>query len=403
MRRVSRRELLADGGRALAAGALLGSPLLSGCRSEREPPSSGAYLQRVSAESAVVGALTPSPSRMVLRWGPNGSELADTYEEPEPVQFHRLSARELLPGADYAWRLETAGGEPVGGGVFRTAAAPGGRFTFQVVGDTGGTERSRGEPIDALDAVHERVRGLHDDENQQWKVAGAMGPRPAELVLHTGDVVYPEGALSDYPEAFFRPFAAVAAARPVIPVVGNHDLKTNDGMAFAATFLDPGAGPLADGRARSFEWGDVHFTLLDTAGEPFGPGSPQGEWAEADLLASERRWKVAVFHVPPLRAMGGEYTDVLEGLVPLLQRTGVDLALCGNDHLYARWFPLGGLTCVTTGGGGKNLYRVAPDPRLAYAESVFHFLEVDVTPRQLLIRAIDATGRAFDASTLEKG
>jgi hypothetical protein len=62
----------------------------------------------------------------------------------------------------------------------------------------------------------------------------------------------------------------------------------------------------------------------------------------------------------------------------------------------------GRVTYVTTGGGGRNLYPVHDDPRLAYAESVFHFLEVTVEGRELRLRAIEAGGAAFDALTSRK-
>lgn len=93
--------------------------------------------------------------------------------------------------------------------------------------------------------------------------------------------------------------------------------------------------------------------------------------------------------------------DYVMELVPTLQRAGVDLLLCGHDHVYARYFPLGGMTCVTTGGGGKDLYAVRADERLAYGEAVFHFVEVDVTPARLTVRAVDATGRAFDSTIID--
>lgn len=401
--RLTRRALLRAGG-ALTLSAL-GGGSLPGCSPRRDPLDSGPYLQRVSTDRAVVGAITRGPERLVLRWGPRGAAALDQVsEEPEATSFHRLEAHGLLPGGEYTYRLERASGQLVGEATFRAAPAPGGAATFAVLGDSGGTERSRGALIDELDELQAEARGRLDDENQQARVASAVLARPgADLVLHTGDVVYPDGALEDYPQAFFGPFAALVAGRPVVPAVGNHDIKAAGGGAFAGVFLDPGEGPLPDGRARSFEWGDVHFTLLDVVGSAFQPGSAQAAWAEEDLLASPLPWKVAVFHVPPIVGhKPGEYEEVMADLIPLLQRAGVQLALCGHDHIYARWFPLGGVTCVTTGGGGKSLYSILPDPRLAYGESVFHFLEVAVTPRSLELRGIDAAGRVFDHTRLER-
>ncbi len=400
--RLSRRELLRLGGGALAVGAFGGAgALLPGCKPARDRLDSAPYLQRVTTSAAVLGAVTRAPERFVLRWGREGGPLDRAVEEAAPATFHRLEATELAPSTRYAYRLERADGQPVGGGAFRSARPPGEAFTFAAVGDSGGTERSRGALIDELDRLQADLRGVAGDENQQRRVAGALVASPAELVLHTGDVVYPDGALDDYPEAFFRPFAALGASRPIVAALGNHDAKTGGGGPFASVFLTPGEGPVPDGRVRSFDWGDCHFTVLDVVATTFLPGSPQAAWAEQDLLETDRRWKVVVLHVPPIQATRpGDYETM--ALVSTLQRAGADLLLCGHDHVYARYFPLGGLTCVTTGGGGKDLYSVRADERLAYGESVFHFVEVDVTPSRLSVRAVDAAGRAFDATTIDR-
>lgn len=400
---LSRRELLRLGGRTAALGALggLGGGVWLGCQRTRDRLDSAPYLQRVTTTSAVVAAVTGAADRLVLRWGRGPTSLDQAAEESDPTMFHRLTATGLDPGAEYAYRLERSDGLIVGAGTLRTACPPGQAFRFAAVGDTGGTEESRGELIDDLDVLQAEVRGVDGDENQQGRVARALAASKAELIVHTGDVVYPDGELSDYPEAFFRPFAALGASTPIVPAIGNHDVKTGRGAPFAGVFLTPGEGPVVDGRARSFDWGDCHFAVLDVVDLPHGPGSPQVAWLEEDLLESDRAWKVVVLHVPPIRATKpGEY-DVME-LVPTLQRAGVDLLLCGHDHVYARYFPLGAMTCLTTGGGGKSLYAVRADERLAYGEAVFHYVAVDVTPRRLTVRAVDATGREFDSTIIDR-
>jgi hypothetical protein len=399
MIRLSRRELLRLGGGSLALGAFGGAGLL-GCQPTRDRLDSAPYLQRVTTTSAVVAAVTGAPDRFVLRWGRGPTSLDQAVEEPAATMFHRLPATGLNPGSEYAYRLERSDGLVIGTGTLRTAREPGQAFRFAAVGDSGGTDRSRGELIDELDDLQAELRRVDGDENQQARVARALSASGAELILHTGDVVYPDGALSDYPEAFFRPFSGLGASTPIVPAIGNHDAKTS--QAFADVFLTPGEGPVVDGRARSFDQGDCHFALLDVVASSFAPGSPQVAWLEEDLLESDRAWKVVVLHVPPIRATKpGEY-DVMQ-LVPVLQRAGVNLLLAGHDHVYARYFPLGGLTCVTTGGGGKDLYAVRADERLAYGESVFHYVAVDVTPRRLTVRAIDAAGREFDSTTIDHG
>lgn len=398
--RLSRRELLRLGGGALAAGALGGLSSV-GCGPRQSPVESSGYLLGAAASAALVGAVTASPQRLVLRWGRPGRPLERAVEEAEAGTFHRLQATDLEAGVTYAYRLERPDGTLVGEGTLRGARPAGEPCTLAVVGDTGGTETSRGALIDELDEEHERLRGIDGDENQQARVCAAMRARPADLILHTGDVVYPAGALSDYPEAFFRPFAPLTASRPILATVGNHDAK--GGTTFDAVFCTAGEGPVPTGRARAVDWGDAHVVLLDNVATDIAPGSPQLEWAEESLRSTDRRWRIAVMHVPPIRATKpGTYATTFEEVLPALQRGGADLVLAGHDHTYARYFPMGRTTCVTTGGGGKDLYAVRADERLAYGESVFHFVELDLSPSRLVVRAIDAAGRTFDATTIER-
>ena len=49
----------------------------------------------------------------------------------------------------------------------------------------------------------------------------------------------------------------------------------------------------------SFDWGDAHFLVLDTE-LPITPGTPQYQFALADLGASQSKvWRIVVLHRPP--------------------------------------------------------------------------------------------------------
>ena len=172
---------------------------------------------------------------------------------------------------------------------------------------------------------------------------------------------------------------------------------------FLETFFTPTNGVEPDGRTYSFDWANVHFTCMDVQTTPYESGSPQLEWLERDLAATDRPWKVVFFHNPAVGvASTGDDEGLKENVMPVLERNGVDLCLSGHHHVYARFFPIGHVTYVTTGAGGKNLYSVHEDPRLAYAESVFHFLHVTVEGNEMTLRATDTTGRVFDSVVLRK-
>ena len=375
---------------------------LWGCAKDSPELGGGPYVQDVTPTSAVVGATTPGPMQLRVKYGP-GETLNQEVTEAEAATYHGLRLEGLSAQTTYRYALETLEGVILGTGTFHTA--PGDRAArcrFLVLGDSGGTDDDDGALIDAAEEAFDDARGASDDENQQGKVASAMLGREADLVLHLGDIVYPSGAREDYAEGYFRPFGPLIADLPVYPTIGNHDVKTEGGQPLLDIFSLPGGGPTEDGRVYSFDWGCVHFVCLDVISTPFEAGSPQLEWLRDDLANHDGAWTVVYFHVPPFSPTRGDAPELVEHVVPVLEAGGVDLVLSGHDHAYARFFPRERAVYVVSGGGGKNLYSVAEVPGLAYAESVFHFLQVEATPTELTVEAIDASGGTFDRLVLRR-
>jgi uncharacterized protein (TIGR03437 family) len=92
-------------------------------------------------------------------------------------------------------------------------------------------------------------------------------------------------------------------------------------------------------------------------------------------------------------------------LVPLLERYGVQVVFNGHEHSYQRSHPIRngaivesnrGTVYVTTGGGGHGTYPVFPNPAIARAESVFHYLRVRVDEVRVSIEAVNIDGAVFD-------
>ena len=79
-----------------------------------------------------------------------------------------------------------------------------------------------------------------------------------------------------------------------------------------------------------------------------------------------------------------------------MRRGRVALVLQGHNHLYER-LEVGGVTYVTTGGGGAPRYpclRPARGLRTCVAEP--HFLVVTATPRAVAVRAVTPRGRTIE-------
>ena len=358
----------------------------------------GPYLQDVRPDRVTVAAITPGGARLRLSWaagGGAGGEVADR----EPMVIRGLVASGLVPATEYDYRLTDEAGRAWGQGSFRTAPAPGGpgRITFFALGDSGVTEHGGDDdPAEGGPATGGQGRG------PQWQVAAAMQrlPRP-DLLLHTGDLVYPRGAPEDWSSALFDPFAALLAEVPLYPTLGNHDLKTGAGAPYLERFFLP-EGPGGSGRSYAFERGDALFVSFEVTAHDRPPDGPL-DWLERTLRASSRAWKLVFFHVAPFSPCErGDSAALTGALVPRLARAGVDLVLCGHDHLYARYQPRDGVTYVTTGGGGGKLYAPGPDPRLACAARAHHFLAGALEGPRLELRAVGLDGAELDRVVLEK-
>jgi hypothetical protein len=180
---------------------------------------------------------------------------------------------------------------------------------------------------------------------------------------------------------------------------GNHDVDSEDDGAWQFDTL----GMPSPYYTR--EVGDVELFLLDSNTRRRIEGE-QTRWLESALRKSEARWKIAAFHAPPMscgRYEGNE--DVDENWVPLFERYGVQLVVCGHDHNYQRFEPHRGVHYVVHGGGGQNLYelddscRRGSQRRLAAREE-HGFLYLVAQEERLEGFAVALSGKRVDRFTL---
>jgi len=377
---------------------------LTGCAPKRRS-GSGPYVQDIRTDSAVVAIVLRSPNAVRLSFWELGHFDRRTVSDLTIKVNHGLKAVGLKSATRYGYRLETTAGTQLGDGTFRTkptgAEDP---IRFFVIGDSGGTERKHGRAIDKASDIKDKLQGATQNSSQQTQVVAAMRARRVpDFIIHTGDIVYPDGSRDHYREAYFTPFGPLIANVPVYPTLGNHDVKTEGGQPFLETFHYPRNGPKGVDGVYSFDWGCCHLVSLNNVTASTGNAAPQMVWLRADLMASLRKWTVVFIHVPPYSpSRPGAYDYLKKTFVPALDAAGVDLVLCGHDHAYTRFLPRQRATYIVTGGGGKNLYEVKNRNGVGYSESVFHFVEVEATMKEITIRAIDATGNVFDQSKIQK-
>jgi 3',5'-cyclic AMP phosphodiesterase CpdA len=275
----------------------------------------------------------------------------------------------------YHYRVESAGG-PSATGHFRTAPVGDSTFSFAVVGDSG----SGGKGQLAVAALLERLR--------------------PDLILHTGDVVYPAGEERHYDRRFFAPYRNLIKTAPIFPVVGNHDVRKRNGAAFLEYFHPPLGSPGSTKRYYSFDWGNAHFVALDSElyyGDTGSDPEEQRTFLERDLAATRKRWRVVFLHRSPYGSSrhGGD-GRIREYLEPLFARHGVDVVFSGHDHVYERTVPIKGVSYVVSGGGGRRLYPTGRSARTASSVSAHHAVLVRVEGRHLSLEAVEAGGEVVD-------
>jgi hypothetical protein len=324
--------------------------------------------------------------------------------------------------------------------------------------------------------------------------------RPDYLMI-TGDIVYSRGLVSEYREKFWpiynadepSPESGVPLLRSTLFVAapGNHDIasrdlgKTPDGLAYfyywsqplngpvgkeGGPITAPVIGPEANKRAFldaagaafprmanfSFDYGDVHWTVLDAnATVDWTDPEPRG-WVERDLAAARgATWRFVSFHQPGFNSSRSHFGEqYMRILAPVFEAGKVDLVFNGHVHNYQRSFPLRfvparengvasvvgkdgkrtrsrhvdgqwtldrgfngqtdttpeGVIYLVTGAGGQRLYNPEQqdDPAswqeftYKHVSKVFSLTVVDVDGPKVTVRQLSPGGEAVDHFVITK-
>lgn len=214
---------------------------------------------------------------------------------------------------------------------------------------------------------------------------------PVDLVILAGDNIYPSGDLALLDATVRRPYRELIQARvPFHAVLGNHDIRTNNGE-------DQVKEPLFGmaGRWYQLHRGPVDLFMIDT--NVNAAWQHQLPWLTKALASSRAPWKVVVGHHPLISSgLYGDDPAGLRRLGPLFERYGVQVYISGHDHHYERSQPIRGTTYLVVGSGGASLRPVLPGPRSAQALSAFSFAELEANDTSLIIRGWTAKGQLID-------
>lgn len=220
---------------------------------------------------------------------------------------------------------------------------------------------------------------------------------PADLTLTVGDNVYYDATDDDWKKKWDPWMPALQKARPLMPALGDHDIRSGPDGYFKRFPELKGA------RYYSYDHKGVHFVTVDT-NEALQPGSMQYEWLQKDLAKGSPRskWTVMYLHHPLWSSVPSKRNK--DNLAPLLAKYGVDLVLGGHEHWYNRSRPLNdaGTVQVVVGTGGESLvpFFYPQESWSANRQVKWGHLDVEVTPDALVGRYLLRDGSVGDTFSI---
>ncbi len=257
----------------------------------------------------------------------------------------------------------------------------------------------------------------------------------AAFFINMGDLVDNGYDFSQW-RAWFRSVEPMLENIPFAPVMGNHETYNMDWQVDMPTpyltlfSLPPNGTAASQNQYYSFDYGDVHFTVLNTQTDEMAKFNPnlmeeQLAWLKNDLAQTQSKWKIVLMHKDILRyaftdrpnsfdPQTIQFTPWAQQLMPVFEEYNVDAVLTAHLHTYRRRLPLknfrpddNGITYILTGVSGSVRYanlwqKNLADAALAPQPEDANYLTLEKTPDALTFKAFLPDGTQFDSVTITK-
>ena len=401
----------------------------------------GPYLQSGTSSSVIVKWRTDEPTDSVVRYGLDPDSLTLSATNSDSTTEHAVQLTGLSADVKYFYSVGTSADTLAGGDrdhFVVTAPVPGTAKPTRiwVIGDSG--------------TANANARAVRD------AFLNFTGPRDPDLWIMLGDNAYDSGTDDAYQRAVFETYPQVLRRTVLWPALGNHDGHTADSTTESGPYYDifslprngeAGGVPSRTEAYYSFDYGNMHFIVLDSYETDRSPDGAMMTWLEADLQASDKEWVIAFWHHAPY-SRGSRDSDTQERMiemrqnaVPLLERYGVDLVLAGHSHSYERSYlidghyglsetltnamkkspgdgsatgdgayqkpaavgtPHAGAVYVVAGSSGKRKSGPFDHPAMAVSMATLGSMVLDVNGRRLDAMFLDSNGNILDDFTILK-
>jgi hypothetical protein len=200
--------------------------------------------------------------------------------------------------------------------------------------------------------------GNNDARNVRNAYYTYIDTQRTDMMLFLGDNAYTNGTDAQYQTAIFQNMYEAKLKNTIAwSCFGNHDGLSASANTQTGPYFDIfsfpvnaecGGAPSGTEAYYSFDYGTVHFIMLDSYESDRSVGGPMYLWCQDDLENTTASWIIAVWHHPAY-TKGSHDSDteanlkqMRENFLPLLESFGVDLVLNGHSHSYERTFLLNG-------------------------------------------------------------
>ena len=267
-----------------------------------------------------------------------------TINAKKSAAVFRAATTLLDPGTTYYYKITS--GKAYSPLYSFTTGSEGSSFTFLHTSDTqSSTEKGYITYANALSMVMETYK--------------------PQFVIQTGDEVE-TNYFEDEWRWLINKNKTTMAQIPYFPTVGNHEQTIiYPATAFREHFSVPSNtctdSNVTPGTAYSFDWGKVHFVVLNTQDKT--TLQTQAEWLRNDLNNYKNGNIIVCMH-RGVYDISGIVTDISSTFASIFEEYNVSLVLYGHDHCYMRSVQNNSCKTIHLQTGSSGIKQTAPGVKL---------------------------------------
>ncbi|HUR31897.1 MAG TPA: metallophosphoesterase [Saprospiraceae bacterium] len=303
----------------------------------------GPYLQSANNNSVIVRWRTNIPTQSIIDYGASVSSLTNTVSNLDLKTEHILSVSNLNSSTKYFYQLRNTSDTivfPSANLYFKTYPVPGtaAPLIAWILGDCGTAN--------------------NDARNVRNAYYNYIGTQHTDMMFFLVDNAYVDGTDVEYQTAIFQNMYEDKLKNTIAwSCLGNHDGNSANSNTQTGPYYDIfsfptngqcGGEPSGTEAYYSFDYGNVHFVILDSYETSRSVTGPMHTWCQLDLSATNADWIIAIWHHPAYSRgshdsdVDTELKEMRQNFLPLFESYGVDLVLSGHSHSYERTFLMNG-------------------------------------------------------------